>query len=174
VPQGTSTPTTLRSANGVVAPSAITTRRSWRLPVVMGAGAAFGVVLALLLVTGKKKPAAGAQPAAEQGETQKMDVAPTEPPARAETAPARPAPAEVKATEAKPAETRPAAAKPVEAKPVERKPVETKAVEAKAAKPARTETKKPVTAKATKPAAKPKSPAKKATKPAGDVGDSRL
>ncbi|HEY5927204.1 MAG TPA: serine/threonine-protein kinase, partial [Kofleriaceae bacterium] len=42
-PPGANTPTTLRGANGVVAPSGISTRRSWRVPTIIGSGAAVGI-----------------------------------------------------------------------------------------------------------------------------------
>jgi eukaryotic-like serine/threonine-protein kinase len=157
------TPTTLRGANGVVAPSAITTKRSWRLPAIMAGGAGAGVALALIMVSrGGEKPAATAPT-----ETTKMEVAPSEPPA--------PAPA----------------AKPTKKAATQK--VDNKAEPEKTAEPETTgqpeTTAKPVETAKAEPAPDPKAERKKRrskrskstptttttkSKPSEDVGDSRL
>jgi len=184
-PAGTNTPTTLRGANAVLAPSGIRNKRSLRLPIVMATGAVVGVALALILVTGgkDKRPEATSAPAetSEMTGTTKMEAAPT--PTKQE------APA-TKAAETKPAETTPVETRPAETKPVanaaETKAAETKAAEAKAAqaKAAQTkaaetkaETKKPSSTKKSSSSKSPKTKTTKTTKTTnsgGDIGDSRL
>ncbi|NVB81231.1 MAG: serine/threonine protein kinase [Kofleriaceae bacterium] len=89
----TTTPTTLRGANGVISPTGITTR-SWKLPALIGFGAACGVALALLMLGGKKH-AAAPTPAEETTRMQAMPAAPTPAPTvEARPAPTMPAPAE--------------------------------------------------------------------------------
>ena len=77
-----STPTTLRHATGVVSQSTsqVAQKKSpWKLPVIMGGGAAVGIALALVIVSGHKKQTA---PAKQETETHEMPspaqtVAPT-------------------------------------------------------------------------------------------------
>jgi serine/threonine-protein kinase len=79
-PSIATTPTTLRGASGVVAGSQISTRRNWRLPAIIGSGAAAGIVIALVMVTGGSETRS--MPAASPAEsTTKMQVAPAAAPA---------------------------------------------------------------------------------------------
>jgi eukaryotic-like serine/threonine-protein kinase len=157
-PPGANTPTTLRGASGVMPPSGISTKRSWRLPAVMGAGAAVGIVLALvMLMSGNKKPVAASAP----GETRTMELAPAKP---MEVAPA-PALAPAVAPVAAPAPT-----------PAPAPPTTTAATPAEPKTVAKAETKpeaKPTTKKS-KPSTKKKSKSTKTKSTSGDVGDSRL
>ncbi len=165
-PHGASTPTTLRGANGVMPPSGISTKRSWRLPAVMGAGAAVGIVLALvMLMGGNKKPVAASAPA----ETRKMDVAPVKP---MEVMPAKPmevAPAEPTDVVVPPV---PGAAPAPPAKTAETPP-EPKTVAKAETKPETKPATKPATKKS-RSSTKKKSKSTKTKSSSGDVGDSRL
>jgi len=176
------TPTTLRGANGVVAPSGIRNKRSWRLPAIMAAGAVAGIAIALVTLSQGKsdKPAAANQPV----ETTKMEVAPVaSEPAKPEAAKAEP----VKPAKAEPVKT----AEPVKAEPVKPAKAESvKTAEPVKAEPAKVEPAKVEPAKivektsdnavATKPDVKKttkkstKKTTKKTTKTTEDVGDSRL
>ncbi|HEX5061991.1 MAG TPA: protein kinase, partial [Kofleriaceae bacterium] len=188
---GTNTPTTLRGANAVLAPSGIRNKRNLRLPIVIASGAVVGIVLALILVIGvkTKHPTRATTPAEASATTgtTKMQVAPSAAPAAAKQEPPVTNAAETKPVETKPAETKPAETKPAVTKAAATKSVETKAAETKTAKAAETKTAKAAetkTAKAetkkssSKKSSSPKSSKTKAepktTKTAGDIGDSRL
>ena len=69
VPAITQTPTTLRGATGSITANAGPTR-SWRLVLVMSLGALAGVIIAIVMVNGRREHAASAP-----AETKKMDVA---------------------------------------------------------------------------------------------------
>jgi serine/threonine-protein kinase len=67
-----STPTTLRHASGVVSQSTSQVAQkkpAWKLPVIMGGGAALGIVLALVIVSGNKKHTEAAK---QETETHEM------------------------------------------------------------------------------------------------------
>jgi serine/threonine-protein kinase len=166
-PSIASTPTTLRSAHAVLGASQISSRRSWRVPAMIGAGAAVGIVLALVMISGKGSKRAAATAPAEATTTTKMQVGPVSPPAPA------PAPAPIAAPKPAVVETKPATATKAAA---EANP----AAETKAAAETRTKTvaaqaePKPETKKpAKKPTAKPAQPTKPA-KPKEDLLDSRI
>jgi len=148
-------PTTLRGATGSI--SVVSGGRSWRLPVVMGLGAAVGIALALVMVTNKRESTA---PAAE---TKKMEmVTPTpEPPKPEPTVAPKPTPAPKPAT------------KTVETKPVETKPKpETKVASSDKAKATKKSTHKSEAKPKKEPASKPDDKPKPTS--AGDIGDSRF
>ncbi|HUS33567.1 MAG TPA: serine/threonine-protein kinase [Kofleriaceae bacterium] len=80
-PVPVSTPTTLRHATGAVAQSAsqVTARKkkgAWKVPLIMGGGAAVGIAIALVIVSGNKKQAT---PAKQETETHEMASAPPTP-----------------------------------------------------------------------------------------------
>jgi eukaryotic-like serine/threonine-protein kinase len=138
-----STPTTLRGASGAVAGSQITSSRSWRVPAIIGGGAAVGIVIALVMITGTGTKHAAAPQPVQSTTTTKMQASPAPPPEPV----AQPTPPVV---DTKQPEATSAPAKPpsnaVAAKPepkTEKKPAK------KPMKPAKT-------TKTTKPASKPK------------------
>jgi eukaryotic-like serine/threonine-protein kinase len=148
------TPTTLRGANGVVTGSNVPPRRSWRLPAVMGLGAAVGVSIALgIVMGGRNQHAAGDRNAPV--ETKQMQVAP----ATQEVTPtsaqptADPKSAAVK-SESKPATTVKSDAKPAATVKSEAKPAATVKTEPKPAATVKTAPKPtPTVAAEPKPAA---------------------
>lgn len=82
-----STPTTLRGANGVISGGGATLR-SWRLPALIGMGAACGIGLAILIASGKKDTHEPAS--APMEETTTMHAEPTAPPPAAPTVEVKP------------------------------------------------------------------------------------
>jgi eukaryotic-like serine/threonine-protein kinase len=75
-----STPTTLRQATGVVSQSQsqVTKKKSpWKLPLIMGGGAAVGIALALVIVSGNKKHTEAAKQETETHEMPSPAPAPT-------------------------------------------------------------------------------------------------
>ena len=117
-PAPTSTPTTLRQATGVVgqpSPSQVTSMSSkspWKLPLIMGGGAAIGFALALVIVGHNKKAA----PAKQETETHEMSSTPTPMPDPTATAKPAETPAPVDTKQQEEAAKQAAAAKAVEDK----------------------------------------------------------
>ena len=196
---GANVPTTLRGASGVISRTNVTTR-SWKVPALIGLGAACGIGIAILLVSGTKDQPVAASP---EGETTRMNAEPSTPTPSVETAPAAVAPpveatprptidpanadaAAKKAAAEKVAAEKAAAEKVAAEKAAAEKAAAEKAAAEKAAKLEAAKATKPETTKA-KPAAKktratseatPKIQTKPKTetkpKKTEDLGDSRI
>ena len=166
-------PTTLRGATGSI--SGVSASHGWRLPAVMGLGAAIGIAIAIIMVSDKRDSGTSAQTTTPAAETKKMETV-TEPKTIDMTKPA----VETKPPAEPTVPAKPAPAKPVaETKPAKppdepKRDIEKKEIEKKETKKSTRSTRKSETKKKTdddKPKPPPEKPKPSST---GDVGDSRI